>query len=107
MGPICAGMLAIWQSARFGRGEISGVAGWLRGRRLDTGNGLYQMMPLNARVGLNETLKGWTGGPEVQLVDRKSDVDPLRFEQRTPGYALLNFNAGYQWRHLRIDAGGD
>ena len=79
-------MLAIWKSARFGRGEISGVAGWLHGRRLDTGTGLYQMMPLNARIGLTEKLKRWTAGPEVQLVDRKSAVDPLRFEQRTPGY---------------------
>jgi len=106
-GADLSGDVAIWQSARFGRGEISGVAGWLHGRRLDTGNGLYQMMPLNARVGLNETLKGWTAGPEVQLVDRKSDVDPLRQEQRTPGYTLLNLHAGYQWRHLRIDAGGN
>ena len=40
-------------------------------------------------------------------MDRKSDVDPLRFEQRTPGYALLNINAGYQWGHLRINAGGN
>lgn len=106
-GADLAGDVATWNSARYGRGEISGVAGWLHGRRLDTGNGLYQMMPLNTRVGLNEKLKGWTAGPEVQLVDRKSDVDPLRHEQRTPGYTLLNFNAGYQWRHLRIDAGGN
>jgi iron complex outermembrane receptor protein len=101
------GDVAIWNSTRFGRGEVSGVGGWLHGRRLDTGNGLYQMMPLNARIGFTEKLKSWTAGPEVQLVDRKSDVDPHRYEQRTPGYTLLNFNAGYQWRHLRIDAGGN
>ncbi len=83
------GGLAIWKSARFGRGEISDVSGWLHGRRLDTGTGLYQMMPLNTRLGLTEKLKRWTAGPEVQLVDRKSAVDPLRFEQRTPGSALL------------------
>ena len=60
------------------------------------------MMPLNARIAFTENLKRWTAGPEVQLVDRKSAVDPLRYEQRTPGYALLNFNAGYQWRLLTI-----
>jgi iron complex outermembrane receptor protein len=105
-GADLAGDVAIWHSARYGRGEISDIAGWLHGRRLDTGTGLYQMMPLNTRVSFTEKLKRWTAGPEVQLVDRKSDVDPLRYEQRTPGYALLNFNAGYQWQHVRVDAGG-
>lgn len=102
-----SGNVALWHSARFGRGELSGVAGWLRGKTLDTGNSLYQMMPLNARVGLNETLKGWTAGAEIQVVDRKSDVDSLRFEQQTPGYALLNLHLSYQWRRLRLDVGGD
>ena len=101
------GEVAIWDSARFGRGEISGVAGWLHGERIDTASGLYQMMPLHARVGFDEKLKGWTAGLGMQLVDRKSNVDPLRFEQRTPGYALLNVHAGYQWRRVRIDVGGD
>ena len=104
-GADMVGDVAIWSSPRFGRGEISGVASWLHGRRLDTGTGLYQMMPLNTRIAFTEKLKKWTAGPEVQLVGRKFDVDPLRYEQRTPGYALLNFNAGYQWRHFRINAG--
>jgi iron complex outermembrane receptor protein len=96
---------AIWKSPKYGRGELTGVGGWLHGRRLDTRTGLYQMMPLNARIGLKEKLRGFAGGPEVQMVDRKHDTDPLRFEQRTPGYALVNFNAGYEWRHLRFEAG--
>jgi iron complex outermembrane receptor protein len=73
---------------------------------IETGNSLYQMMPLNARVGFNETLKAWTAGVELQAVDRKSHVDPLRFEQQTPGYALLNLHLGYQWRRVRLDLGG-
>ena len=102
-----SGDVALWNSARFGRGELISVAGWLHGKTLDTGNGLYQMMPLNARINLDETIQGWTAGLEVQLVDRKSDVDPLRFEQRTPGYALLNLHLGYQRRHMRIDVGSN
>jgi len=96
---------ALWKSARYGRGELTAVGGWLHGRRLDTGTGLYQMMPLNARIGLKEKLRGFTGGPEIQMVDRKHDTDPLRFEQQTPGYTLVNFNAGYEWRHVRLEAG--
>ena len=65
-----------------------------------------QTSSLNARKGLKGKLRGFAGGPEVQMVDRKHDTDPLRFEQRTPGYALVNFNAGYEWRRLRLEAGG-
>jgi iron complex outermembrane receptor protein len=97
---------ALWKSLKYGRGELTTVGGWLHGRRLDTRTGLYQMMPLNARIGLKEKLRGFTGGPEIQMVDRKHDTDPLRFEQRTPGYTLVNLNAGYAWRHLRLEAGG-
>jgi iron complex outermembrane recepter protein len=99
------GTAAIWKSEKYGRGELTGVGSWLHGRRLDSGTGLYQMMPLNARIGLKETLKNFTGGAEIQLVDRKRDTDPLRFEQPTPGYALMNVNAGYQRRHLRLEGG--
>jgi iron complex outermembrane receptor protein len=96
---------ALWKSLKYGRGELEGVGGWLHGRRLDTRTGLYQMMPLHARVDLKEKFKGFTGGPEIQMVDRKQDTDPLRFEPRTPGYTLLNFNAGYRWRRLLLEAG--
>ena len=101
-----SGDVSLWHSSRFGLGELGGVAGWLRGTMIETGNSLYQMMPLNARVGFNETLKAWTAGVELQAVDRKSHVDPLRFEQQTPGYALLNLHLGYQWRRVRLDLGG-
>ena len=99
------GTAALWKSSKYGRGQLMGAGGWLQGRRLDTGTGLYQMMPLHARLGFQEKLKGFSGGPEIQMVDRKQHTDPLRFEPRTPGYALLNFNAGYAWRRLRLEAG--
>ena len=65
------------------------------------------MAPVSVRMGLNEKVSGLTVRPKVQMVDRKYNVDPLRFEQRTPGYTLLNFNAGCQWRRLRLEARGN
>ncbi len=106
-GADLSGNAALWNSSTFGQGSISGVAGWLHGERLDTQTGLYQMMPLNLRVGFDENLKGWTVGFGVQAVDRKSNVDPNRFEQATPGYALFNVHAGYERGHLRMSAGAD
>ena len=98
---------AIWNSHTYGEGKIAGVAGWLHGERTDTSTPLYQMMPLNLRVALDEELKGWTAGLGVQAVDRKSNVDPNRLEQTTPGYALFNLHSGYRRGHLQVSAAAD
>jgi len=102
-----AGSVRLWDSAKFGQGEFSGVLGYLRGERLDQGTGLYQMMPLNASLRLQETYKRFTAGIQFQAVDRKSDVDPQRFEQQTPGYVLLGAQVGYRWGRFTFDAGCD
>jgi iron complex outermembrane recepter protein len=98
---------SLWSNARFGQGKISGVGGWLHGERLDTQTGLYQMMPLNLRVTFDEELKGFAAGAGIQAVDHKSNVDPHRFEQVTPGYALFNLHANYQRNHLQANAAVD
>ncbi len=98
---------AIWNSSKLGKGRLGGVAGWLHGERLDSQTGLYQMMPLNLRANLDEELKGWTAGVEVEAVDRKANVDPHRFEQKTPGYTLFNLHTSYQGGHLQMSAGVD
>ena len=102
-----SGNAALWNNSSFGLGKIGGVAGWLHGERLDTQTPLYQMMPLNARIAFDEELKGFTAGVGVQAVDRKSNVDPHRFEQPTPGYALLNLHAAYRLGHLQASAAAD
>jgi len=55
-GADLSGSGVLWNSVRFGSGQLSGVAGWLHGERLDTQTGLYQMMPLNIRVAFDEEL---------------------------------------------------
>jgi iron complex outermembrane receptor protein len=102
-----SGNATLWNNSSFGLGKIGGVAGWLHGERLDTQTPLYQMMPLNLRVAFDEELKRFTAGLGVQAVDRKSNVDPHRFEQPTPGYALFNLHTGYQRGHLLASAAAD
>ena len=102
-----SGNAAIWNNSSLGQGKISGVAGWLHGERLDTATGLYQMMPLNLRLAFDEELKGFGAGLGVQAVDRKSNVDPHRFEQATPGYTLFDLHAGYRRGHLQASAAAD
>ncbi len=97
----------LWNSSAFGQGKIGIVGAWLHGERLDTSTGLYQMMPLNAQVNFDEEMRGLTAGIGVQAVDRKSNVDPHRFEQTTPGYALFNFHSAYKRGHFEANIGGD
>jgi iron complex outermembrane receptor protein len=105
LGADLSGYKTLWKSA--GLGKISGVAGWLHGQRLDTSTTLYQMKPLNLRVNLDEDLKGWRSGLEVEAVGRKSNIDPHRYEQVTPGYMLFNLHSGYQKGFLRLNAAID
>jgi iron complex outermembrane receptor protein len=106
-GTDLSGSAVAWSSLNFGQGKIGAVAGWLHGERTDTSTGLYQMMPLNLRIALDEELKGLTAGLTIQAVDRKSSVDPHRFEQKTPGYTLFKVHAGYRRGHFLANAAAD
>ena len=35
----------------------------------------------------------------------KDDVETVRNELQTPGYALVNLRSSYQWGHVRFDLG--
>jgi len=97
----------LWDNSTFGQGKLGMVGAWLHGERLDTSTGLYQMMPLNARVNFDEELKGFTAGIGLQAVDRKSKVDLHRFEQVTPGYALFSLHAAYKRGHFEANLAGE
>jgi len=97
----------LWQGGVFGSGSIDLLLGWQHGERTDSATGLYQMAPVHGRIAFEEVKKGLSGGFGVDVFDQKSRLDPNRFEQRTAGYALLDFHAGYQCGHLLISAGAD
>ncbi|MFN8009366.1 MAG: TonB-dependent receptor [Terriglobia bacterium] len=101
------GKVRVWNDSKYGQGEFGGVLGYLHGERIDHDMGLYQMMPLNLRLSFEERLKQWNAGIQLQLVDRKSNTDPQRFEQATPGYVLLGVHLGYERGKIRVDAGCD
>jgi iron complex outermembrane receptor protein len=67
------------------------------------------MMPLNLRVTLDDAIKlrsgcGWSGGVGIYAVDWKSNVDPHRLEQETPGYTLFNVHTAYDGSHVELNA---
>ncbi len=90
-------------------GSLTGNVGmnYVRGQNNDTGGNLYQQMPFNATLALEHKRGAWSNTIETQLVAPKTDVQAVRLEPKTAGYALLNLRSSYTWKHLRIDGGID
>ncbi len=99
------GRMPLLRGDEIGKFSLVGVAGYDRGINLVTGGGLYHMMPLNAKLTLEHKLGNWSSAAELQLVDNKSDVESVRNELQTPGYALVNLRSSYQWGQVRFDVG--
>ena len=100
-----SGKVGVWDNGSFGNGQLSGSIGYVHGRNSDTGNSLYHIMPLNGSFSLEQRVSGWTNAVELQLVSDKTEVDALRKEPSTPGFALLNLRTAYQYKNLRLDFG--
>ena len=90
---------------RFGQWRLSASGNWQRGENLDTDQPLYNTMPPNVRLALQQQLRGWEGRIEVEGVAAKTRVSAMRNEVPTAGYGLLHLRGGYQWAHWRLDAG--
>ena len=99
------GRMPLARSDEYGKFSLVGIAGYDRGINLATGGGLYHMMPLNAKLTLEHRLGNWSSAAELQLVDNKYDVETVRNELQTPGYALVNLRSSYQWGNVRFDLG--
>lgn len=84
---------------------LNGQLSATHGKNLDTGDGLYNIMPLNARVALTHRHLGWDSSVELLMVKSKRRVSEARNEIRTPGYSLVNLRASYTWKKLRLDFG--
>ena len=92
---------------RIAAGEfgLKGVLGYTNGRNRDTGDGLYNIMPLNARLALTHRLGGWDNAVELLMVKGKNGGADARNEMSTPGYALVNLRASHSWKQVRLDFG--
>jgi iron complex outermembrane receptor protein len=84
---------------------VKGLLSYTRGKNLDTGDGLYNIMPLNAKLTLTHEYAGWDNALEVVGVRGKNNVSAIRNEIKTPGYTLVNLRAAYAWKYARLDFG--
>jgi iron complex outermembrane receptor protein len=89
----------------YGDWGLKGLLNYTSGKNLDTGDDLYNIMPLNARLTLTQKYGGWDNGIEIVGVEAKTRLADARNEVRTPGYSLVNLRASYSWKQARVDFG--
>ncbi|CAG1771482.1 partial Heme/hemopexin utilization protein C, partial [uncultured bacterium] len=89
----------------WGRFELRGIVNYVRGKNLDSDDDLYNIMPLNARLALDHRLGAWQNTLESRLVTRKDQVEAVRNERQTPGFALLNYYSSYTFKQAKLDFG--
>ena len=93
-----------WESGR-GKWNAAVVVAYTDGENRDSGDGLYNIMPLNARFSLGHQVGSWDNSLEVLLVDRKDDLSGVRNEVPTAGYGLVNLRLSRTWSMVRVDVG--
>lgn len=93
--------------AQTGAGEfrLRGVLNYTNGKNRDTGDGLYNIMPLNAKLTLIHKFDNWDNAVELLMVQEKDRLSDARNEMRTPGYSLVNLRSSYSWKQARVDFG--
>jgi iron complex outermembrane receptor protein len=93
--------------AKTGIGEfgLKGLLNYTNGKNRDSGDALYNIMPLNAKLTLTHQYGGWNNAVEVVMVKGKNDGSTARNEMATPSYTLTNLRGSHSWKQVRIDFG--
>jgi iron complex outermembrane receptor protein len=104
-GVDASGRAVLAKGTPFGDLTVKGVLSYVNGQNTTTGDNLYNIMPVNARLSLEQRLGGWRGAIEGQFVGAKDKVSQVRNEVKTSAYALLNLRGSYEWQSIRLDFG--
>lgn len=104
-GADVSGKVSLAKGGSFGGITAKGVLSYVNGKNLTSGGNLYNIMPLNAKLALEQRTGDWTNTMEVKLVSAKTNVEAVRKELATGGYGLLNLYSSYEWKQMRFDIG--
>jgi len=100
-----SGYLPLVEGSAYGRFTATGTLNYVRGKSKSTGDNLYNMMPLNAKLAVVQNLDNWTNTVEVELVDEKNDVSEVRNEVKTSGYGIINLRSSYKLKKVSVNVG--
>jgi iron complex outermembrane receptor protein len=98
-----SGNIVLFDGKRTGSIEANGIASYVRGKNLTTGDNLYNIMPLHGRLLISYRLGFWSVSPEVLAVAKEDEVSQVRKEMQTDAYWLFNLRSAIVWKHLRVD----
>ena len=93
------------EGSGYGSFTATGILNYVRGKNTKTDDDLYNIMPLNVRLGLEHRIGGWKNSIQAKIVDAKDNVQAVRKELQTSGYTLFNLYSSYEWKHARFDLG--
>lgn len=88
-----------------GQWGFTGLVNYSNGKNRDSGDELYNIMPLNATLTLTQQRGGWSNSLEMVSVQAKNDGSDVRNEIQTAGYTLFNLRLSHSWDKLRLDFG--
>ena len=100
-----SGYLPLVEDSAYGRFTATGMLNYVRGKNKSTGDNLYNMMPLHAKLAVVQSLDNWTNTVELELVDDKNDVSDVRNEVKTSGYGVVNLRSSYKWKKVSVNVG--
>jgi len=100
-----SGRMPLAKTGNHGSFNATGVLSYVNGKNLTTGDDLYNIMPLNVKLAIEQRTGNWTNTLEAKLVDSKTGVQAVRKEIATGGYGLLNLYSSYEWKQVRLDVG--
>lgn len=89
----------------YGSFTATGLLNYVRGKNTATDDDLYNIMPLNVKLGLEHHMGSWKNAIQAKIVDDKDNVQAIRKELKTAGYTLFNLYSSYEWKQARFDLG--
>jgi iron complex outermembrane receptor protein len=99
------GFAQIASNTGYGDFTVSGLLNYVDGENRNTGDNLYNIMPLNGKLAITQKWGKWTNTLEGVFVAGKDDVSAVRNEIETSGYSLFNLRSSYEWKQVRLDIG--
>jgi iron complex outermembrane receptor protein len=104
-GADISGFFPLAKGTGFGNFTVRGLLNYVNGKNKKTDDDLYNIMPINAKLALEQKFGNWTNIAEGHFVGAKDNVSDVRNEIKTSGYSLFNLRSSYDWKPARIDFG--
>lgn len=89
----------------YGDFTLQGLASYTKGENEDTGDNLYNIMPLNVKLAFVHERGPWRNTLEGELVAAKDDISRVRNEMQTAGYGLFHLRSRYEKKTWSAELG--